>query len=289
MVVAAEHTLYIVATPIGNRDDVTLRAIETLKRCKRIYAEDTRHSKPLLQHHGISVPLMPLHEHNETIAAEAVADFIESTGSAALISDAGTPLISDPGYRLVRVCQARGIRVSPVPGASALTAAICAAGLPTDRFIFAGFPPAKTNARQKWLATLEASGYTVVLYESPHRITATLQDIQQSFGAGREMTMARELTKRFETIVRASVSDVSELLQRDSQQQRGEFVLILSGKTDEVSAASEMQLNQEKLMSTLLTYLPLKSAAKCASEITGQPRKDLYNFGLLLQKKHKLD
>ncbi len=281
-VTTTNNTLYVVATPIGNRDDISIRAIEVLRHCKRIYAEDTRHSKALLQHHGIDTALHTLHEHNETAAAEAVAAFIEQVGPAALISDAGTPLISDPGYRLVRACQAHGIKVSPIPGASALTAALCVAGLPTDRVTFAGFAPSKQAARHKWLGELAILPSTVVLYESPHRIMAALDDIADTFGITREMTMARELTKRFETIERGSVGAIRELLQVDSQQQRGEFVLLLAGNSDSaVLSANSAQAMQT--LKILMGYLPLKDAAKCAAELTDEPRKALYKLGVELQ------
>lgn len=234
---AAQHTLYIVATPIGNRDDLSLRAIALLQSVDRIYAEDTRHSLPLLQHHAIHTRVWSLHEHNESARVESVLLHLEAGGSAALISDAGTPLISDPGYRLVRACLQRGVRVSPIPGPCALTAALSISGLPTDRFLFVGFPPARAAARRQWLASLTAMPHTLVIYESPHRILATQSAIVDLFGGEREMTLARELTKRFETVMHGRAADVLEMLTQDVNQQRGEFVLMVAGRVRRDSEA----------------------------------------------------
>jgi 16S rRNA (cytidine1402-2'-O)-methyltransferase len=274
----AKHTLYVVATPIGNRDDLSLRAISTLQDCHCIYAEDTRHSRPLLHHHGINTQVYALHEHNESARAEAIVAQLQNTGSVALISDAGTPLISDPGYRIVRAAQDAGIPVSPVPGASAMVAALSVAGLPTDRFLFAGFPPNKSAARINWLSELADANYTVVLYESPHRILATLHDISTVFSAQREITLARELTKRFETVLRGRVATLLETLEADPQQQRGEFVLLISGVKD--SGAKQNLGDTKTILTTLLKHMPLKTAAKAAAELTGIPRKQIYELGV---------
>jgi len=268
-----------VATPIGNRDDLSGRAIETLKQCHCIYAEDTRHSRPLLQYHGIETPIRSLHEHNEAARADAIVAQLQTTGSVAIISDAGTPLISDPGYRIVRACQDAGVPVSPIPGASALVAALSVAGLATDRFLYAGFPPAKSVARKAWLSEFADQSCTLVLYESPHRIVASLSDMVDVFGTGREMTLARELTKRFETVLRASCSDILKTVQEDAQQQKGEFVLIIAGKDDRKKVTTD-QAEVAPLLRVLLSHMPLKTAAKVASELTGVPRKLVYTIGV---------
>ena len=281
---AIKHTLYVVATPIGNRDDLSGRAIKTLNECQFIYAEDTRHSRPLLQYHGIETPLRSLHEHNEAARANAIISQLQTNGSVAIISDAGTPLISDPGYRIVRACQGVGIPVSPIPGASALISALSVAGVATDRFLYAGFPPVKSVARIAWLSEFADQTCTVVLYESPHRILASLGDIVQVFGPDREMTLARELTKRFETVIRASTEEVLRLLNQDAQQQRGEFVLVIAGKNDRL-ATPPAQTEIAALLQTLLKHMPLKTAAKVASELTGAPRKLVYDVGVGLNNR----
>lgn len=222
-----------------------------------------------------------LHEHNEAARAEAIVTQLQTTGSVAIISDAGTPLISDPGYRIVRACQDAGISVSPIPGASALIAALSVAGLATDRFLYAGFPPAKSVARKAWLGEFVEQACTLVLYESPHRIVASLTDIVEIFGDDREMTLARELTKRFETVIRASSADVLKKVQEDAQQQKGEFVLIVAGKDDRKKTTSE-QAELIPLLNVLLNHMPLKTAAKVASELTGVPRKVVYDVGIAL-------
>jgi len=282
-VTTLKHTLYVVATPIGNRDDLSGRAIKTLSECHCIYAEDTRHSRPLLQYHGIETPLRSLHEHNEAARADVIISQIQTNGSVAIISDAGTPLISDPGYRIVRACQDADIPVSPIPGASALISALSVAGVATDRFLYAGFPPAKSAARVAWLREFADQTSTIVLYESPHRILASLGDIVQVFGPTREMTLARELTKRFETVIRASSEEVLRIIDQDAQQQRGEFVLVISGKNDRLTATPE-RAEIAALLQTLLKHMPLKTAAKVASELTGAPRKFVYDVGVGLNK-----
>lgn len=283
----AEHTLYLVATPIGNRDDMSARAIAILKRVQRIYAEDTRHSLPLMQYFGVASRLISLHEHNEEARVPEILAFLQAGGSAALISDAGTPLINDPGYRLVRACLRVGVKVSPVPGASALTAALSVSGLPTDRFTFAGFPPAKRNNRRPWLAPLLAAPESLVLYESPHRIVATLEDIGSLAGPERELTLARELTKRHETILHGSLGEVLEKTLADDQQQRGEFVLVIGGG-EAPAIGGESPIALDTLLGVLLKHLPLKTAARCAAELHGIARKQAYDRGLALQAAGKV-
>jgi len=276
-----KHTLYVVATPIGNRDDLSGRAINTLQACRCIYAEDTRHSRPLLNYHGIDTPLRSLHEHNEAARSAAIVDQLKSEGSVAIISDAGTPLISDPGYRIVQACQNAGIPVSPIPGPSALIAALSVAGMATDRFLYAGFPPAKSAARKAWLEPLALQSCTLVLYESPHRILASLGDIRDVFGQAREIALARELTKKFETILRGSCADVLQLLHDQPQQQKGEFVLIVSG-AQKKSLADGNAVELSATLSILLKHMPLKTAAKVVSELTGVPRKQVYELGVTM-------
>jgi len=271
----------VVATPIGNRDDLSGRAIKTLSECHCIYAEDTRHSRPLLQYHGIETPVRSLHEHNEAGRANDIVSQLQTAGSVAIISDAGTPLISDPGYRIVRACQDADIPVSPIPGASAVVCALSVAGIATDRFLYAGFPPAKSTARKAWLTQFADQTCTLVLYESPHRILDSLHDIVQVFGKQREMTLARELTKRFETVIRASSEAVLNTVQQDSQQQRGEFVLVIAGVDDQLASTPE-QIEIVAMLKTLLKHMPLKTAAKVASELTGTPRKVAYDMGTKL-------
>lgn len=277
---ASEHTLYLVATPIGHRDDLSRRAIDTLREVTRIYAEDTRHSAPLMRHHGIDTPLVSLHEHNEASVAADIARRVLDEGDAALISDAGTPLISDPGYRLVRECLAIGVRVSPIPGACALTAALSVSGLPTDRFEFAGFPPARPAARRTWLAPLAARPHTLVLYESPHRIADSLGDIVEVFGADRPVALARELTKRFETVLHGAASDVLELIVRDANQRRGEFVIVLGG-IEAAPSADEAAL--DRTLREIVPHVPPKTAAKIAAALCGVDKRIAYTRVLALK------
>ncbi|MFT6301465.1 MAG: 16S rRNA (cytidine1402-2'-O)-methyltransferase [Granulosicoccus sp.] len=283
----SERTLYIVATPIGNRDDLSARAIELLQQVDRIYAEDTRHSLPLLRHHGIDTRAWALHEHNEESQIDMVIEHLNTGASAALITDAGTPLISDPGYRLVRACHGAGVRVSTVPGPCAVTAALSVSGLPTDRFQFVGFPPSKSGARQKWLQPLAQLPHTIVIYESPHRIIDCLNDIASVFGYSRPMTLARELTKRFETLLHGPVRDVISTVQGDANQQRGEFVLVLAGTAMQDESSQEVMpaADLDKTLSVLLEHLPVKTVARCAAELCGVTRKTAYDRALQQQRR----
>ena len=282
---SSENTLYIVATPIGHRDDMSARAIQTLQQVDRIYAEDTRHSLPLLRHHGIETRLWTLHEHNEEARSAAVIEHLSGGASAALITDAGTPLISDPGFKLVRACQAAGIRVSPVPGACAVTAALSVSGLPTDRFQFVGFPPARSSARQSWLQTLQSVPHTLIIYESPHRIVDSLRDMVGQFGDQRLITLGRELTKRFETLIHGTLPEVLARVESDANQQRGEFVLVIAGHAeDDTEQGSQAQAaDLDKTLSVLLPHLPVKTAAKCAAELCSITKKQAYDRALKLQ------
>lgn len=283
----SERTLYIVATPIGNRDDLSARAIELLQQVDRIYAEDTRHSLPLLRHHGIDTRTWALHEHNEESQIDMVIEHLNSGASAALITDAGTPLISDPGFRLVRACHSAGVRVSTIPGPCAVTAALSVSGLPTDRFQFVGFPPSKSGARQKWLQPLAQLPHTIVIYESPHRIIDSLNDIASVFGETRSMTLARELTKKFETLLHGPVKDVISTVQGDSNQQRGEFVLVLAGTAVQDDSLQDVlpSVDLDKTLAVLLEHLPVKTVARCAAELCGVTRKTAYDRALQLPRR----
>ena len=274
--------LYIVATPIGNLGDITLRAQEVLGSVDLILAEDTRHSRPLLNHFGIQVPLQALHEHNEDRLSSAVVSRLESGESMALISDAGTPLISDPGYPLVRLARSRGIVVVPLPGACAMVTALSASGLATDRFVFEGFLPSKKGARRKRLEQLVSEPRTLVFYESSHRIADSLADMADLFGPGREAVIARELTKRFETIHGGELSVLVDWTQSDSNQQKGEFVVMVSGAPE--TPTEESSVTTDQVLKVLMAELPLKQAASLAAGITGQKRNRLYERALELKE-----
>ena len=266
--------LWVVATPIGNLDDLSPRARDTLRRVDLIAAEDTRHSAPLLAQAGSRARTLALHEHNEREQAARIVEHLRSGGEAALISDAGTPLISDPGFRLVRAAREAGFEVSPVPGPCAAIAALSAAGLPSDRFVFEGFLPAKAATRRERLQTLAAESRTLIFYESSHRIVESLADAIGAFGGAREAVLARELTKLFETIIAAPLADVATRVAADPNQQRGEFVLLVAGAAGE---AADAQLAEGRRVFALLREeLPPARAAKLAAAITGAPRKQLY-------------
>ena len=266
-------SLYVVATPIGNLGDLSPRALETLGRVAAICAEDTRHTRQLLANFGVEKPLQALHEHNEDeIAGRLVARMLAGE-SLALVSDAGTPLVSDPGFRLVRAARAAGIKVSPVPGPSALIAALSVAGLPSDRFVFEGFLPAKAAARRERLAALSTETRTLVFYESSHRIEDTLADAVVAFGAVRGATLARELTKLFETVLDGTLEDLRARVAADANQRKGEFVLLVHGAGEEADAKV---VEGRRLYARLSEHLPPSTAAKLAAELSGAPRKALY-------------
>ncbi len=269
-------SLYIVATPIGNLGDMSPRAIEVLQGVDHIAAEDTRHSAPLLRHFGISTPMLALHDHNERQISKTVIDRLLAGERIALISDAGTPLISDPGFHLARLAHQAGVKVVPIPGPSALIAALSAAGLPTDSFVFEGFLPAKRVARRKQLERLVEEVRTLAFYESPHRIVECLEDMREVFGAQREAVLARELTKKFETIKSASLETLFAFVRSDSNQQKGEFVLLVAG----AAAAGKSELSAEtcRIARLLGAELPLKQAASLAAQITGAKKNALYKY-----------
>ncbi len=277
-----KQCLYVVATPIGNLGDFSPRAVEVLQRVDLIAVEDTRHSGRLLQHFAIKTPMQALHEHNERTLADALLQKIESGQALALISDAGTPLVSDPGYHLVRLAREKGIRVIPVPGPCAAITALSAAGLPTDRFRFEGFLPAKSGARRQQLERLKQATLTLLFYESPHRIEDSLADMQTIFGGQRQGVLARELTKTFETIRSGTLAELSSWVTGDANQRKGEMVLLVQGAA--VADPDDLDADAERVLKILLQDLPLKQAAALATEITGVRRKKLYARGLELKR-----
>lgn len=266
-------SLWVVATPIGHRDDFTARAVQALRQVAVIAAEDTRHSRPLLQHHGIDTPLVALHEHNERVEVDALVQRMLDGDSVALISDAGTPLISDPGFRLVRAARAAGVRCVPVPGACAAIAALSVAGLPSDRFVFEGFLPPRSAARRARLQELAGDPRTLIFYESSHRVAESLADMREVFGGGREAVLARELTKLFETVIGEPLDDLAVRVAADPDQQRGECVLLVAGRGEEVDARLA---EGQRVFAILREVLPPAKAAKLAAAISGAPRKALY-------------
>lgn len=270
-------SLYIVATPIGNREDISQRALQTLARVQLIAAEDTRHSQLLLHHYQIATPLISLHEFNEIKRIDLITARLLSGEDVALISDAGTPLISDPGYRLVQAIQEAGLRVVPIPGACALVTALCAAGLPTDNFLFKGFLSAKNTERKRQLSELQHETATLIFYESPHRITKLCRDIADIFSSSRKLVVAKELTKTFETFYSASPEQVCAWLQADPNHQRGEFVVLLQGATRKLSSTN---LDVARIVEILLAEIPGKQAVELAAKITGENKKTVYKIML---------
>lgn len=270
--------LYIVATPIGNLQDMSLRAIDVLKSVNWVAAEDTRHSASLLQHYAITTPTFSLHDHNEREQTSTLLQRLQQGESIALISDAGTPLISDPGYFLVREARLLGIQVVPIPGPCAAIVALSAAGLPTDRFIFEGFLPAKTKGRVDRLTALRSESRTMIFYEAPHRILDLLEDIQTVFGQDRIVVVARELTKKFETIRSGEIAELIEWVKQDPNQQRGEMVVLVAGVTEPVA-----NIPGQEVLLLLLEHLPLKQAVEIAAKITGERKNELYEMALLIK------
>ncbi|MGM8228708.1 16S rRNA (cytidine(1402)-2'-O)-methyltransferase [Cellvibrio sp. ARAG 10.3] len=280
---SATGVLYVVATPIGNLADMVPRAVEALQTVALIAAEDTRHSSRLLAHFDIKTPAIAYHDHSDDQRTEHILQRLLSGEHVALISDAGTPLVSDPGYRLVREARQAGIQVVPIPGACAMIAALSAAGLPSDRFAFEGFLPAKQTARCSVLQSLVNETRTLIFYEAPHRILETLRDIAQIFGAEREVVIARELTKTFETIRGGPVAEITDWVAGDSNQQRGEIVLLIRGAS--APTASDMNAEAERVMRVLLEDLPIKQAASLGAKLTGLKKNFLYQWALDNAKK----
>jgi len=270
--------LYVVATPIGNLDDISRRACQVLSDVDLIACEDTRHSRVLLSHLGIDNRLVAYHDHNEAEATPRLLQLLADGRSIALISDAGTPLISDPGFRLVSAARVQGLRVVPIPGPCALIAALSVSGLPSDRFLFVGFPPRGADERRRWLAELAREPGTLICYESGRRAVATLGDLAEALGSGRRAVIARELTKRFETILDDDLAGLQQRVAADPDQQLGELVLLIEGDTrvDDERDADE----QRRILALLADELPLKQAVALTARITGGNRNRLYKDAL---------
>jgi len=266
-------TLYVVATPIGHLGDLSPRAQAVLAGVDAVCAEDTRSTGLLLAQFGLARPLIAVHEHNEDEVAAALVARLQAGAALALVSDAGTPLVSDPGYRLVRAVRAAGLPVLPVPGPCAAIAALSVAGLPSDRFCFEGFLPAKASARRERLAALQAEPRTLVFYESAHRIEAALADLVAVFGGSREAALGRELTKRFQTVLGPTLEAIAAAVAADPNQRRGEFVLVLRGNEDHEAARLA---EGHRLYARLVAHLKPSQAAQLAAELSGAPRKALY-------------
>lgn len=265
-------TLFVVATPIGNLEDLSPRARQTLAEVDLIAAEDTRHTGRLLSHIGVKTPQIALHEHNEARAAQSLIERLTDGKSVALVSDAGTPLVSDPGYRLVQAAHEHGITVSPVAGPSAVTAALSVSGLPTDRFAFEGFPPAKPVARRKWLQERATDGRTLLIFEAVHRIAATLADMVDVFGADREAFLGRELTKLHEQCRRATLGELLDEVSAGTIASKGEFVIAIGGSV----RPDRSSLDVDRLLRELLDIVPARQAAAIAARVTGRRRNALY-------------
>ncbi|QQD20893.1 16S rRNA (cytidine(1402)-2'-O)-methyltransferase [Oceanospirillaceae bacterium ASx5O] len=275
-------TLYIVATPIGNLSDLTVRAQQVLASVDVIACEDTRHTSKLLQHLGLHKPLLSVHEHNERDRIEQVAQLLRKGQSMALVSDAGTPLISDPGYPLVQGLRQLGLPVTPIPGVSAIITALSAAGLPTDRFTFEGFLPHKAGSKREKLEAQAQELRTLVYYEAKHRILETLQMMAEVFGPERPACVARELTKTFETFYHGTLPEILAQISADEDQQKGEFVVMIAGNPN---PAPSSEVDSEKLFRLLLAELPPKKAAAVIAELTGENKKELYQKALEIQGK----
>ncbi len=271
-------TLYIVPTPIGNLGDITQRAIEVLSCVDLIAAEDTRHSGKLLSHFNIQTKTFALHDHNEQQKSQILVDKLLSGQSIALISDAGTPLISDPGYHLVNKCRQAGIKVVPLPGACAFVTALSASGLPSDRFSFEGFLPAKSKARQDTFREIEKVQRTCIFYESPHRIMDSLQDMLEVLGPYREVVLARELTKTFETIQGMPLGELIPWIEADHNRKKGEMVILIHGYREQSSEA--LSADTIRLFKILVNELPLKKAAAIVAQVHGLKKNALYKWGL---------
>jgi 16S rRNA (cytidine1402-2'-O)-methyltransferase len=275
-------SLYIVATPIGNMGDMTERAQQVLASVDVIAVEDTRRSGQLLRNFDISTPMIAVHEHNERQICESLLKRINAGESIALISDAGTPLLSDPGYYLVTQSREQNIPVIPVPGVSAVITALSVAGLPTDRFVFEGFLPAKSAARQQRLEKLKEDTRTLVFYEAPHRIVDMLKDLQLVFGPQRKVVLARELTKTFETVHGDKLEQLIPWVESDENQRKGEFVVLVHGA--EARDSSDIDPESERILLILLDELPVKQAAALASRLTGLKKNMLYQHALELKR-----
>lgn len=279
--VVSPGTLYVVATPIGNLGDLSARARDVLAEVDLIAAEDTRHTRQLLQAFGLQTPTFSLHEHNESQKAAVLVDELTKGKSIALVSDAGTPLISDPGFNVVAAARAAGREVVAVPGACAAIAALSVAGLPTDRFVFEGFLPAKSGARRERLQELAHEARTIVLYEAPHRIATTLQEMADVFGEAREVAVSREITKRFESHYGGTLGELAARAKQDADFQRGEIVIVLRGSEIEQERSS---IDADRLLRALTEELSPAQAAKIAAKLTGEKRSVLYERAMALRQ-----
>ena len=279
------NALYVVATPIGNLGDITHRALDTLRNVSVVAAEDTRMTKSLLAHFGIGAKLIAVHEHNERNAADGIVKLLGEGQSVALVTDAGTPAVSDPGARVVAAVRAAGFAVVPIPGASALVAAISASGEGEHGFLFHGFLPVKEGDRKRALEALKNSPYAIVFYESPHRVVDSVATIAAVMGNTRELVICRELTKKFETIVRLKLDEAVAWLEADDNNQRGEFVLVLSNPSAGAGLEPEMAQNQEleRTLTLLLAELPLKQAVALAVKLTGEKKNKVYEMALVMK------
>ncbi len=273
--------LFVVGTPVGNLDDIVPRAVEVLQSVDLVLAEDTRRTGVLLQRLGVDRPMLAYHDHNEHSLAQKLVERMYRGERMALVSDAGTPLISDPGYLLVQAAREAGLKVTPVPGACAAILALSAAGLPVDRFTFAGFAPAKSGARRQWLQDFKYLGHSLVLYESPHRIRELLEDVSLSMGGERTIVVARELTKLHESWYRGSPAEVKSQLESDPLQLRGEFVVVIGAGQQEREVA---QAEVERHLQVLLDELPLTRAAAVTAKLLGLSKRHCYDIGLTLEK-----
>ncbi len=278
--------LYVVATPIGNLGDMTQRAVEVLKSVDLIAAEDTRNSQKLLRHFSIQVPMMAVHEHNERDQSDEIIKRLQDGQSIALISDAGTPLISDPGYKIVTRIHQREMKVVPIPGASALITALSVAGMPTDRFCFEGFLPAKSGAREKILSELKDETRTLVFYEAPHRILACVESVAAILGEQRMLTLLRELTKIYETVKRAPAIELANWIRENPEQQKGECVLVIEGALP-VEDPEQANIKVESLLKALLQKMSVKDAATISAELTGKKKNALYEQALQIREQAK--
>lgn len=282
---SAGGILYVVATPIGNLQDISARALEILRSVALIAAEDTRHSARLLREYGIATPLTACHDHNERERSHSLVQRLLAGDDLALISDAGTPLISDPGFQLVRQAREAGVRVCPVPGPCALIAALSAAGLPSDRFAFEGFLPARSSARRQRIEALAGETRTWIFYEAPHRLLECLADLCEVLGGERQVVLAREISKTFETIRGLPLAELHDWVRDDQNQQRGECVLLVEGAQEQLD---DQVLDAPTLhvLKVLLDELPVKQASALAARITGVKKNRLYQQALVMQGEH---
>jgi 16S rRNA (cytidine1402-2'-O)-methyltransferase len=271
----------VVATPIGNLEDFSARGARMLAQVDIIAAEDTRHSAKLLQHYGIHTKVVSIHDHNERVQTPRLMEMLRSGKSIALVSDAGTPLLSDPGFHLVRTARSAGVPVVPIPGPCAAIAALSVAGIPTDRFVFEGFPPARAAARRAALEALRREPRTIVFYESNHRIVDSVADMAAAFGAERPAVLARELTKKFETVRAGTIGEIHAYLSDDPQARLGEFVILIQGVR--LSDATEFDADADRVLRVLLEDLPLKEAVRFATRLTGANKNKLYDRALTLK------